>query len=75
MGAAKKNLGAVAVKFAREVLNVDASIVTNNHQTSVRDLEHVLSGWPGGDGHGYRRQWRRLTGRQVKHDPSSIAFL
>lgn len=69
MSAQKKNLGAVAVKFAREVLNVDTDQVTNNHQTSVRDLEHVLASWPDDDGRGYRARWRKLTGRTVEHRP------
>jgi hypothetical protein len=69
VSARKKNLGAVAVKFAREVLNVDSDHVTNNHQTSVRDLEHVLASWPDDDGRGYRARWRKLTGRTVEHKP------
>lgn len=65
MSARKKNLGAVAVKFAREVLNVDSDIVTNNHRTSVRDLESVLASWPDVEGRGLRTRWRKLTGRTV----------
>ncbi len=68
-------LADLAVEFARNTLNVDGSIVSNDRSQSLDDLESILAGWPGRDGDTYRWRWRQASGRKVKKDLTDTHFV